>query len=153
MDYDNISYAKCKNRLSDYEDPSSLLSNSIVITVNPADNIRSLMAENVGQMIIQWTDGTIVPGLPLTNASGSLMWYGLPVPNMTTGAALGPVLSGNSAINDSGASDPPSYRADWGSGVPEGFWPKAIKFTFTLYDSNRVIKSGRTFTHIVYIGD
>jgi prepilin-type N-terminal cleavage/methylation domain-containing protein len=32
-------------------------------------------------------------------------------------------------------------------------WPKALKFTFTLYDSKGIIRDGRTFTHIVYIGD
>jgi prepilin-type N-terminal cleavage/methylation domain-containing protein len=31
--------------------------------------------------------------------------------------------------------------------------PKAFKFTFTLYDSKGIIKEGREFTHIVYIGD
>jgi hypothetical protein len=30
---------------------------------------------------------------------------------------------------------------------------RALKFTFTLYDSKGVIKDGRTFTHIVYLGD
>ena len=30
---------------------------------------------------------------------------------------------------------------------------RALKFTFTLYDSKGVIKEGRTFTHIVYLGD
>lgn len=29
----------------------------------------------------------------------------------------------------------------------------ALKFSFTLYDSKRIIKNGRRFTHIVYIGD
>jgi hypothetical protein len=37
------------------------------------------------------------------------------------------------------------------------FYPKAIKFTFRLYDSKGIIKednrAGRTFTHIVYLGD
>ncbi len=33
------------------------------------------------------------------------------------------------------------------------FYPKALKFTFTIYDSKGVIKNGRTFTHIVYIGE
>ena len=42
-------------------------------------------------------------------------------------------------------------------------WPKAVKFTFTLYDSRGIIREcdpetgvmrqGRTFTHIVYLGD
>lgn len=39
-----------------------------------------------------------------------------------------------------------------GGGSYTGF-PKAIKFTFTLYDSKGIIKNGKTFTHIVYIGD
>ncbi len=30
---------------------------------------------------------------------------------------------------------------------------RALKFTFTLYDSKGVIKNGRTFTYIVYLGD
>ena len=33
------------------------------------------------------------------------------------------------------------------------FYPKALKFTFTLYDSMGIIEKGRRFTHIVYIGD
>jgi len=31
-------------------------------------------------------------------------------------------------------------------------YPEAIKFTFTLYDSKGIIKTGRRFEHIVYIG-
>jgi len=30
---------------------------------------------------------------------------------------------------------------------------RALKFTFTLYDSKGIIKEGRTFTHIVYLDD
>jgi hypothetical protein len=30
---------------------------------------------------------------------------------------------------------------------------RALKFTFTLYDSRGVLKEGRTFTHIVYLDD
>jgi prepilin-type N-terminal cleavage/methylation domain-containing protein len=38
---------------------------------------------------------------------------------------------------------------DW----PKYLSPLAFKFTFTLYDSKGVIKNGRTFTHIVYLGN
>jgi len=38
-------------------------------------------------------------------------------------------------------------------GWPDKLYPLAFKFTFTLYDSKGVIKEGREFTHIVYIGD
>lgn len=33
------------------------------------------------------------------------------------------------------------------------FYPQALKFTFTLYDSKGIIKDGKTFTHIVYMGE
>jgi len=36
--------------------------------------------------------------------------------------------------------------------VPQSINTRAFKFTFTLYDSKGVIKDGRTFTHIVYLG-
>ena len=39
------------------------------------------------------------------------------------------------------------------AGWPTALYPIAVKFTFTLYDSKGVIKDGRTFTHIVYIGE
>jgi len=33
------------------------------------------------------------------------------------------------------------------------FSPRAFKFTFTLYDSKGILEDGKTFTHIVYLGD
>jgi hypothetical protein len=36
---------------------------------------------------------------------------------------------------------------------PKELNPKAFKFTFTLYDSKGVLKEGKTYTHIVYLGD
>jgi hypothetical protein len=33
------------------------------------------------------------------------------------------------------------------------FFPAALKFTFTVYDSKKIITGGRTFTHIVYLED
>jgi hypothetical protein len=32
-------------------------------------------------------------------------------------------------------------------------YPQLIKFTFTLYDSKKILKGGRRFEHIVYIGN
>ncbi|OHB61179.1 MAG: hypothetical protein A2167_04950 [Planctomycetes bacterium RBG_13_46_10] len=37
-------------------------------------------------------------------------------------------------------------------GTPGDIRTNALKFTFTLYDSRGVIRKGRTFTHIVYLG-
>lgn len=47
-----------------------------------------------------------------------------------------------------GALDWKRRIGDESSGVN----PYAFKFTFTLYDSRGLIKNGRTFTHIVYLG-
>jgi prepilin-type N-terminal cleavage/methylation domain-containing protein len=33
--------------------------------------------------------------------------------------------------------------------APGGFYPKALKFTFRLYDSRGIFRDGKTFTHIV----
>jgi len=48
------------------------------------------------------------------------------------------------------------YRMDSGQTeffFPYSFYPKALKFTFKIYDSKGIIKEGRTFTHIVYLSD
>jgi len=42
-------------------------------------------------------------------------------------------------------------RINWSRGQKD-FSTRAFKFTFTLYDSKGIIKNGRTFTHIVYLG-
>jgi hypothetical protein len=44
-----------------------------------------------------------------------------------------------------------SYITPPAAPLPQGGFPTALKFTFTLYDSKGVIKNGRTFTHIVYL--
>ena len=59
--------------------------------------------------------------------------------------------------NDTNRIDPNGVL-DWqpeneGDDVDKKHYPNAIKFTFTLYDSKGIIKGGREFTHIVYIGD
>jgi prepilin-type N-terminal cleavage/methylation domain-containing protein len=38
-------------------------------------------------------------------------------------------------------------------GWPDKLIPTALKFTFTLYDSKGLLKDGREFTHIVYLGN
>lgn len=40
-------------------------------------------------------------------------------------------------------------KVGWGPNSSK--WPKALKFTFTLYDSKGILKEGRRFTHIVYL--
>jgi hypothetical protein len=38
-----------------------------------------------------------------------------------------------------------------GAAFSSTFYPKALKFTFTLRDLNGIFEAGKTFTHIVYI--
>ena len=137
VDYNNISYAECKvDPLRVLSWANELLSFSVPIDIeaDPAD-VRRLMCQNAGAMQIQWTDGTKYP--PPNN---SLAWFGLSSPSENSDIEFIP--------------DPPTYyRAFWIPLTQQQYWPKALKFTFTLYDSKGTLKGGRTFTHIVYIGD
>ncbi len=57
----------------------------------------------------------------------------------------------NFTIEWLGGPGPINWVRSAGKGVSVS--TKAFKFTFTLYDSKGIIKDGRTFTHIVYLGD
>jgi prepilin-type N-terminal cleavage/methylation domain-containing protein len=69
----------------------------------------------------------------------------------------------NFTIQYVGTEDPPDLskkfnewrpdNRDVTTGWTDKIYPIALKFTFTLYDSKAIIKQGRTFTHIVYLGD
>ncbi len=143
VDYNDISYAERKTYLvSTRTDANSLFDPNtfripIDIQADP-NSVRSLMCQNVGEIIIEWTDGTIYP------LDNSLNWFGLGMwrksgdPNYSSIEDL-PVLPNF------------IYRASWTPAVPKEYWPQALKFTFTLYDSKGILEKGRTFTHIVYL--
>ncbi len=59
--------------------------------------------------------------------------------------------SGNIGIGNNGIY-PPDLLTESNFNFIPGLG-RALKFTFTLYDSKGIIKGGRTFTHIVYLGD
>lgn len=115
-DCDDVSFAVCKADLSALEDANSLLNSSVSTDIQQdLNNVRRLLCQNLGEIIIEWTDGT------KDAVDNSLVWDG------TDGAWTPLTLTSN--------------------------WPKALKFTFTLYDSKGILEAGRRFTHIVYIGD
>ena len=60
-------------------------------------------------------------------------------------------LSGNGIFVDDGYNI--FVVNDDGEFFIKGLGTRALKFSFTLYDSNGIIENGRRFTHIVYIGD
>lgn len=132
-DYTDISFEQCQTS----PDTATLFSSSVlneppnvsVVQLRPdarAFDYRSLFAQNVGSFKVEWTDGTITNNL--------INWYGL-------------ANHKNLAFETPG----PPYLATW---TPSNTnqWPRALKFTFTLYDSKKILKGGRTFEYIVYLG-
>jgi prepilin-type N-terminal cleavage/methylation domain-containing protein len=125
----------------------------------------TLMSEGVGNMSIQWS---YTPS-PLLKPPGTIFWW----------PSIDP--DGNGDVEDSDfafmsnrnqfgiyfnmAPPDPAYGyapsgagSEWLGAPPfqkflATFYPTALKFTFTLYDSKGVFKDGQTFTHIVYLGD
>ncbi len=76
-----------------------------------------------------------------------------PIPVYTNFYAFGTFFNipTNQQINYWGPVSLMRYNS--AANFPADFYPKAIKFTFTLYDSKGIVKNGRVFTHIVYLGD
>lgn len=144
VDYSNISYAECKADILRFENPRGVLIARVVVDMNAPDSLRSLMCQNAGEIKIQWSDGTTYP-----TPDNSLVWFGLSL-TRTDGDEANGVLP-MPAYASIETVVPPMYTAFWGPDVPQQLWPKALKFTFTIYDSKGVIKNGRTFTHIVYL--
>jgi prepilin-type N-terminal cleavage/methylation domain-containing protein len=99
------------------------------VAINNIGNARRVFTENVGEFKIEWSlGGKFRQG-----------YYSI-IPGLTIDNTISDTLvwyTGGSAWSPLGV-------------LP---WPKALKFTFTLYDSKEIIKGGRTFTHIVYLGD
>jgi prepilin-type N-terminal cleavage/methylation domain-containing protein len=150
IDVNTKSYAEWKAdvayTLSDAD--SILINNPPVIDVAGDPNtVRNLFCENAGELKIEWTDGT------LNTLDNSLAWFGLMMPRKV---GLLPGIPGDSAYSSIEPIEPPSstvYRATWQPSTQTAMWPKALKFTFTLYDSRRMFPQGQTFSHIVYLGD
>ncbi len=136
VDCNGISYAERKvNWWDTMADANNLFDLGIPIDIQTDPNdVRRLMCQNAGEIIIEWTDGEMNP--PPDN---SLIWFGLLVPSENP--YIEPEL------------DTSTYTAIWAPTTPKQYWPKALKFTFTLYDSKGIIENGRRFTHIVYVGN
>jgi len=160
VDYNDVSYAECRNNLGALENTGGLLDESILINPlsNPPVNLHSLMGQNVGGVAIEWTDGT-----KYTDANSlkvSLVWFGIAaqaapaVPPLSRTDGAPPDILGDpyyASIETVTVVPPADYQAYWRPGIQQRYWPKALKFTFTIYDSKGIIEKGKTFTHIVYL--
>jgi len=137
-DSNNISYAEFKADVLlplkiELQNFQNLLISGIPIDIQTnSDDVRALMCRSVGEIRIEWTNGAKAP-------NDMIIWYGLTLP-------------GGYPVEELGPPGPP-YRATWTPLTPKQYWPRALKFTFTLYDSMGILKRGRPFTHIVYFGN
>lgn len=134
----------------------------IIVDQRKQDTYQKLLCENVKSFAVQWAywDDN-------SNNDKELRWFPSDDPD-------GDKDYTDSHLINNGA--PPfskfgvHFRLDEGTGIgdwhpvddleysgsnafSEGFYPDALKFTFTVYDSKGIIKGGRTFTHIVYLED
>ena len=162
-DCNSISYAACvANPGLILADADRLLSPPLtglppVINIrNDANDVRRLMCENVGEIRIEWSDGrTRYPAthrdLDLRN---KLVWFSLSATKREGDVTTSLPADPDPMYNLIEVAIPPwssFYRAIWLPSTPKQYWPKALKFTFTLYDSKGILEKGRTFTHIVYL--
>lgn len=129
-DYTDVNFVDCQfDIVNKFEDP-----NIIVSTVGrPIFDSNDLLAQRVSNMKIEWTYDSNEWVAP----KKKIEWYGLKNPKNDLNYEI---------------STGSLYKARW-SPYNQPKWPKALKFEFTLYDSRGILKGGRTFEHIVYIGN
>ncbi len=132
-DCNNVSYSEFRADWQSFEDPNEPI--KLPVSINslsiPPTNLGSLMSQNTGEIKIEWT-------------YDSIDWFG-----------FGCLHNGEYPHEEfSDVKEPLKYYwVSWRPDTPQQYWPKALKFTFTLYDSRAIMKGGRTFTHIVYLDD
>ena len=162
VDYNDISYAACvANPPLILADSDRLLSPPptglppVINIRNDANDVRRLMCENVGEIRIEWSDGTRYPAThPNPDLRNKLVWFGFSVTKREGDVTTSLPADPDPMYNLIEVAIPPwssFYRAIWMPSTPKRYWPKALKFTFTLYDSKGILEKGRTFTHIVYL--
>jgi len=122
-----------------------------------ANSIHMLLCEGVGEFKIQGWSDTRQQWLPEVDPDGdgnltdTHFFLNNPDPNITPGVLYPYPPNGGVSINNI------DYKRDDGidrmhfNEIPG--LGRALKFTFTLYDSKGILKEGRTFTHIVYLDD
>jgi hypothetical protein len=123
------------------------------VDVEPADanSIHMLLCEGVSEFKIQgWYDAQQqwIPEVdPDGNGNLTDTHFFLNEPNNVPGV-LYPAPYGTMNINN---IDYPRDQIDEGHFNAIPGLGRALKFTFTLFDSRGIIENGMTFTHIVYL--
>ncbi|MHC4693395.1 MAG: pilus assembly FimT family protein [Planctomycetota bacterium] len=138
------------------------VSGGLTVDVTDPNTLHMLLCESVAELKIQgwyeaerrWFpkvdpdyDGDLSDSDFFTDASGAIHPSRRP-------AIVYPMWNfecGNTTIGNNGIY-PPDLLTESNFDFIPGLG-RALKFTFTLYDSKGIIKNGRTFTHIVYLGE
>jgi hypothetical protein len=116
-----------------------------LIDMDDPNTFHKLMCEGVGSFAIQWAYWD----------SGDKRFYWFPSDDhfILIGNKFGVYFNVPGSMTITGWDPIENVKYKSGDKFLSNFYPKAIKFTFRLYDSKGIIKEGREFTHIVYIGD
>lgn len=136
IDCNSLSFSQSKADPNTLVVANVLLGAGVFMNIQNPDDVRSLMCQDVGEIIIEWTDGT-------WDANNFLLWYGLSRPRKATDP------NNYNSIENTIVD----YTATWKPDTPERYFPRALKFTFRIYDSKAILEHGRKFTHIVYLDD
>ena len=165
-EYDKITLAEWKNvdRLSKYVALSVITDvnvgevgrsgGAVIDPAKPDSSVHTLLCEGVGEFKVQGWYDELSRWVPEVDPYEDFV---LPDPEELPGVLYpyppygGVVLGGEFMPAQPHAYprhfvDEPDFNKIPGLG-------RALKFTFTLYDSRGIFKNGRTFTHIVYTGN
>ena len=126
------------------------------INTSNSRTFHKLLCEGVGSFAIQWSywddNDKRFYWFPSTDPDGP---YGGAVSHFSlmTKNRFGVYFNipGNNPITDWSPISAGNVQYRSGQSFAANFFPAALKFTFTLYDSKGVIKDGMVFSHIVYL--
>lgn len=130
-----------------------------LIDMRDPNTFHKLMCEGVGSFTIQWAywdaDDERFYWFPSNDPDGDGSNTDSHFDLMGDEFGVYFNIPGSTIITDWDPIENAEYEP--GDYFPSNFYPEALKFTFTLYDSRGIIeeggRAGRTFTHIVYLGD
>jgi type II secretory pathway pseudopilin PulG len=137
-DFKKISFIECQADISKLEgqDPNKILDYTGSRPKFDPNLPYNLLAQGVSNLLITWTyDSNEWSG----SGRRKIEWYGLHKTRT--------FIKGDADFEVLGTS----YRAVWTPSNSKE-WPDALRFEFTIRDSKNIIKNGKRFEHIVYIG-
>jgi len=123
----------------------------VIIDLSRADSVHAVFCEGVGQFMVQGWSTAEQRWIPQVNPNGDGSLED-DSDFLLDGADLHPTQNPglwypNGAVTFRSGTVP--FAGQPLSEIPG--LGRALKFTFTLYDSRGIIEKGRTFTHIVYL--